>query len=145
MATDDFAAAWTLVSTACHLCLDAGLHRLPNDHPTPDVRKSRLLFWAAYIVDKGLALSFGRASNIQDYDISTAEPDVHEDFKNVTTGENFVVWIHYAEVQGLVYQELYSAQGHRRSATDRAERAQSLAQRLLDIMSAVRTFLTLIS
>jgi len=143
MATDDFSTAWTLISTACRLCLDAGFHRLPDDHSTPYIRRSRLLFWVAYTIDKGLALSFGRAANIQDYDISIAEPLIQEDFKIVSTGRNFVVWIRYAEVQGLVYQELYSAQGLRRSAADRAVRAQHLAHRLLEVMStvsALRTF-----
>ena len=102
--------AWTVLSTACRLAQDAGLHRASSYtgalYPE-ERRKQRWLFWVLYAFDHCLALLFGRAPNIQDYDISVDRPDF-ADPEAMRSG-HLVGWIQLASLQGRVYSELYSA------------------------------------
>lgn len=76
--TADINAAWTLTSTAARLCQSLGYHRLIPDRSGDNVVyvKRAMLFWSVYFIDKSLSLRLGRASALQDYDISTSPKDV---------------------------------------------------------------------
>jgi hypothetical protein len=99
------------------------------------------------MLDKGLALRFGRASVLQDYDIALPRklpgagntmgtlsgPDTAPD----PWQEVLELWIRHAEIQGKTYECLYSPAALQRSAEARVESARLLAQELKEI--AART------
>lgn len=78
--TADINAAWTLTSTAARLCQSLGYHRLLPDRSGDNevYVKRAMLFWSVYFIDKSLSLRLGRASSLQDFDISTSPKDVFD-------------------------------------------------------------------
>ncbi|KAF7525768.1 hypothetical protein G7054_g10996 [Neopestalotiopsis clavispora] len=117
--------AWMLTSRAAHMCRTLGLHQdttLRNDKP--EVRSAKMLmFWSTYMLDKGLSLRLGRASVLQDYDISI--PSVLETtFGEVPSQAILSLWIKHAEVQGKIYQRLYSPGALRQSEQGRSQQVQ---------------------
>ncbi|KAK9780680.1 putative Transcription factor domain-containing protein [Seiridium cardinale] len=101
--------AWQLSSLACQLCLKSGYHRQSIDlNETEDVNKKRaVLFWVAYALDKNLSLRLGRSAVLQDSKITlsrTLEP--FEQFDNQR--QTLQNWLIHAQVQGRVYEDLYS-------------------------------------
>lgn len=152
--------AWQLNCSAATLCTSLGYHRLSPHQPPSDKtpsqpppakdalsQKKQALFWFAYMLDKGLALRFGRASVLQDYDIAlprsvpgtdtiigringpTALPDPWH--------EVLEFWIRYAEIQGQTYEYLYSSTALQRSVEERVESARTLVAKLTAV--ATRT------
>ncbi|KAJ2965873.1 hypothetical protein NUW58_g10804 [Xylaria curta] len=101
--------AWILVSRAAHMCRTLGyhqIHTMKDDMPQTKADKS-LLFWCTYMLDKALSLRLGRASVLQDYDISL--PHVTPDAKAAYPGkEVMTLWIQHARVLGRIYERLYS-------------------------------------
>lgn len=84
------------------------------------------LFWSIYCIDKALSLRLGRASTIQDYDISLSwassrlgGPDPYN--------EVYILWIHLAKIQGKVYEKLYSPAALCLPESERVEHARNLA------------------
>ena len=69
------ASAAKLITNASNLCIDGGLHRLVRQPNDAGNLQKRMLFWMVYCIDRALTLNFGRAPNIQDYDITA---DVHD-------------------------------------------------------------------
>ena len=131
--------AWKLVSAASRMCLDMGLHRQPPNSHGPEATKQRVLFWFAYACDKGLALNFGRTPNIHDYDITIERPRVGEDLDGIW-GQYYFGWIDYAELQGDILEQLFSARAQLLSQEIRTERALALGarlQKLADSMSKI--------
>lgn len=111
-----------------------GLHRLPSDTNGPEGRRQRLLFWFTYACDKGLALTFGRTPNIHDYDITIERPRIPEDVQG-GWGYYYIAWMNYAELQGKVLEQLFSAQAQKESQEVRTKRARVLAVRLHELNS----------
>ncbi|GLA77109.1 hypothetical protein AtubIFM55763_008992 [Aspergillus tubingensis] len=63
--------AMTLTSAAFRLCQTLGYHR---SNPSDSGSKPSLgntLFWTVYVLDKAVSLRLGRASTIQDYDVTS--------------------------------------------------------------------------
>ncbi|KAK9425624.1 putative Fungal-specific transcription factor domain protein [Seiridium unicorne] len=117
--------SWLLTSRAAHMCRTLGLHQessVRND--TAEMRASKaLLFWSTYMLDKGLSLRLGRASILQDYDISL--PSVLESsFGEQPSQAILSLWIKHAEVQGKIYQRLYSPGALRQSEQGRSQQVQ---------------------
>ena len=120
--------AWTVLSTACRLAQDAGLHRASSytgTHSNEERRKHKWLFWILYSFDHCFALLFGRAPNIQDYDISVSRPDF-TDPESMQSGQ-IVGWIQLASLQGRVYSELYSAAAQHIAIETKVDTALKLA------------------
>ncbi|KAL7798921.1 hypothetical protein V8C43DRAFT_276605 [Trichoderma afarasin] len=112
--------AWTFSSSASHLCQTLGFHQdsfLETDGE--DVKKAKQrLFFTIYRIDKSLSLRLGRSSNIQEYNVSLAcEP---MDMR----------WNKSANIQGRVYDELYSSFGLSRPYSDRLHSVKSLSGEL---------------
>lgn len=98
---------------------------MENDSYTVKQNKRRL-FWSVYVTEKALSLRLGRASSIQDYDISL--PTTFEllgDFEPWRT--IYPLWINLARIQGKVYEMLYSPAALRKPADERASYARQLA------------------
>ncbi|KAI1345603.1 fungal-specific transcription factor domain protein [Xylaria sp. FL0043] len=129
--------AWILVSRAAHMCRTLGyhqIHTMKDDMPQTKADKS-LLFWCTYMLDKALSLRLGRASVLQDYDISL--PHVTPDAKAAYPGkEVMTLWIQHARVLGRIYERLYSPGALRQPDTVRIEQVSVLAAEQQRLMSA---------
>lgn len=68
------AVAWSLIASASRMCIDLGLHRLPRDPEGSEISKKEKIFWHVYIMDKGMAFTFGRTPSIHQYDVATERP-----------------------------------------------------------------------
>ncbi|RLL94196.1 hypothetical protein CFD26_102964 [Aspergillus turcosus] len=119
--------AWTLTSNAARLCQNLGYHRSSSVNQNSDKEKARALslFLCVYCLDRALSLRLGRASSIQDYDITVPEDlgghKVDEPWKTM-----YHLWVKVAEIQGKVYEQLYSP-----GALSRPERERVLCARQL--------------
>lgn len=99
-----------------------------------EVQDNKLrLFWSVYCLDKGLSLRLGRASTIQDYDISStpsfSHVDVSELWKSIYT-----IWIVLSRIQGKIYELLYSPGALRQPEADRTAHARRLASEMQELV-----------
>jgi len=121
--------AWHLNATAAQLAQTGGFHRkecLAVDPPRVAQVKA-ICFWQIYTVDKGLGLRLGRASVIQDCDISIARELDFEGFPYLEETPIPSLWLKLGQVQGRIYKELYSPDALQLSPSKLSERAQNLA------------------
>ncbi|XXH02256.1 hypothetical protein Hte_008625 [Hypoxylon texense] len=128
--------AWLLNSQAVHMCRTLGLHQvesMKDDSPQKRANKS-LLFWCTYMLDKGLSLRLGRASILQDYDISL--PHIAPEAKASYPGtEVMTLWIKHAQIQGRIYERLYSPGALRQSNAYRVEQVGLLSAEINRLMA----------
>ncbi|GKU01982.1 hypothetical protein FLAG1_03094 [Fusarium langsethiae] len=126
--------SWTLSCKASELCQTLGYHRIStmkNDKPREAQRK-QFLFWNTYFIDKSLSLRLGRASTIQDWDVTV--PMLSENPANATPLSPFIsLWIATARCQGHIYELLYSPGSMEESDDVRRLRSQKLVYELQDI------------
>ncbi|PYH45753.1 putative C6 transcription factor [Aspergillus saccharolyticus JOP 1030-1] len=118
--------ALTLTSTASRLCQTLGYHRISSSERDSDTIRGRQLFWTIYTLDKGISLRLGRASTIQDYDITMLGP---KDSMGVAEPWNSIyqIWVKFATIQGQVYERLYSPAALLQPEGERADHARRLA------------------
>lgn len=132
--------AWQLNTTAAQLCQDLGYHRVMGgtvthhsgshpDEPNGLNDKKAILFWFSYMLDRGLALRLGRAPTIQDFDVTLprviGQVNATEMWKEVLR-----LWIAHADIQGQIYERLYSPTSLGHPVNQRVEAAQRLAGKL---------------
>jgi hypothetical protein len=105
---------------------------------TDDERMGKIfLFWHIYTMDKALSLRLGRAPIIQDWDMSLPLP-VHDSglYSLASPMDNGLgtrmlhFWIKVAQIQGQVYEKLFSAAAFLRPAEERAQVAAQLVEAL---------------
>ncbi|KAJ4401589.1 hypothetical protein N0V82_010858, partial [Gnomoniopsis sp. IMI 355080] len=151
--------AWQLNTTAAQLCQDLGYHRvtggtIPTPPPPPPTAhhhsqqgafvsapvlndKKAILFWFSYMLDRGLALRLGRAPIIQDFDVTLprviGRVNATEMWKEILK-----LWIAHADVQGRIYEMLYSPSSLGRPVAARVEAARGLAAELKAIAEQAR-------
>jgi hypothetical protein len=121
------------------MCQTLGYHRRPlvalvGDEALADFERKSALFWVAYMLDKGLALRFGRASVVHDFDISLprelgASINVSDPWKMVLN-----LWIRHAELMGRVYDQLYSPAALGRPPEQRISSARHLVDAVEKLM-----------
>ncbi|KAI9149936.1 Leptomycin B resistance protein pmd1 [Paramyrothecium foliicola] len=104
--------AWTYVSIASRMSQALGLHRiacLKESEFEPENRQKSKLFWSLYILEKNLSMQLGRSSTLRDHDITMPLEDVRlsSQWGNSlrTVSPN---WLRLAQVEGRIYDELYS-------------------------------------
>lgn len=95
------------------------------------------------MLDKGLALRFGRASILQDYDIALPRsmprnPGAIGAFPGPASApdpwqELLELWICHAEIQGHTYEQLYSPSALQRSVESRVESARALVDSVKEV------------
>lgn len=147
--------AWQLNTTAAQLCQDLGYHRVTggtieangprgggggssgsvatvtHDNGSSSVLsdKKAILFWFSYMLDRGLALRLGRAPTIQDFDVTLprviGQVNAPDMWKEVLR-----LWIAHADIQGQIYERLYSPSSLGHPVGQRVETARRLAARL---------------
>ncbi|EUC47715.1 hypothetical protein COCMIDRAFT_89316 [Bipolaris oryzae ATCC 44560] len=123
--------AWMLNSYAVELCQNLGYHRfatMKNDSEKERRRKMNL-FWMIYFFDKELSLRLGRASIIQDWDVSLPFLATSDALNNGFE-ENVMLpyWVKVAKVQGQTYESLFSAAAFLNTQTERQQIAMSLVR-----------------
>ena len=128
--------AWTLISSAVRMAQDAGYHRLPSFSVAPEATQKRCLFWFIYCIERGMALNFGRASSIQDWDIQSDRPRYPEEIK-ILWGPLFSLWFDFAKIQGEIYEQLYCARAQKQAIEVKAELARGLAVRLCKVKESM--------
>ncbi|PWY79718.1 fungal-specific transcription factor domain protein [Aspergillus heteromorphus CBS 117.55] len=120
--------ALTLTSSAVRLCQTLGYHRFVALKDEKDAR-GNALFWTVYCFDRAVSLRLGRASTIQDYDISSPEimdlTAVAEPYRTI-----YPLWIQLARIQGKVYELLYSPTALAQPENQRASHARQLASEM---------------
>ncbi|KAK4231030.1 hypothetical protein QBC38DRAFT_507061 [Podospora fimiseda] len=129
-----YTIARDLNTMAASICMNLGYHRLRTPS-TPDQESKTVLFWFSYILDRALALRFGRAAIINDCDI-TVPRQISDTLKIPNVAWKLVLdqWIAYAEFQGLAYKQLYSPSALAGPPEQRAESARRLVQTLLKLV-----------
>lgn len=97
------------------------------------------LFWFAYQIDKGLALRLGRASVIQDFDVTLPRTMGGTVDSTETWARIMCLWIRHSQAQGRAYDHLYSPQALAQTEERRVECARVLAEEIkrIDDESAV--------
>lgn len=68
--------SWMVAGSLARVCQDIGLHHapLPNQCTIIEAEHQSRLFWATYILDRKLALEFGRNPILDENDIDTELP-----------------------------------------------------------------------
>jgi hypothetical protein len=130
--------AWVLISASCRMCLDLGLHRQPANSNNAMGREQRVVFWYAYACDKGLALNFGRTPNIHDYDITVERPRLPGDLDDRAFGRYFLGWLEFAEFQGVLMEQLFSARAQEAPQEERTRRALFLVEQMDQLQGQFR-------
>ncbi|KAK3201538.1 hypothetical protein GRF29_185g1266629 [Pseudopithomyces chartarum] len=131
---------WTMISTAAHLSQNLGYHRYQTmKDDSEEERNAKIhVFWFIYMMDKTLSLRLGRASIIQDWDMSLPYPNIDSDHARfgslVQQGqkgtEMLLYWIKVAQIQGQAYEKLFSPGGSLRPVDERARIATELVENL---------------
>ncbi|KAI4224866.1 MAG: hypothetical protein L6R36_004347 [Xanthoria steineri] len=132
------ASPWDLISTAARMALSAGWHRLGRKPGDNEQRLKRITFWSIYAMDRSMALSLGRAPNIQDYDIQTDRLACPADIDS-PMGPMLACWVEVGELQGQTYHQLYSAHAQTQATETKARAAEQLAVRCLEIQRRFRS------
>ncbi|OAG42549.1 hypothetical protein AYO21_03134 [Fonsecaea monophora] len=126
-----FSLGWQLNSAAANICQTLGWHRLrdvDNETDNPNLA----LFWFCYMMDKGLSLRFGRASVMQDWDISTPRR-FHTGARTGPWTEAINLWIKTGSAPGETYQHLYSPAALALQPGQRIETARLLVAKIKQV------------
>ncbi|CEJ89569.1 hypothetical protein VHEMI05407 [[Torrubiella] hemipterigena] len=126
-------AAWHFASAGAQLCITGGFHRAEalKDNPPHIARIKRIIFWHIYTVDKSLGLRLGRASSIQECDISIAREFEFDDFGPAGADSVPTMWVEVSGLQGRIYELLYSPAALACPPATLATRARALAEDIL--------------
>ncbi|KAF2849495.1 hypothetical protein T440DRAFT_469254 [Plenodomus tracheiphilus IPT5] len=120
---------WVMISTAAGLCQNLGYHRINTmTNDTVEEQNAKIhIFWMIYMFDKTLSLRLGRASIIQDWDISLPFLLRNEEPTDSPDGSQMLAyWIRVARVQGLTYEKLFCPAAFLKSPEERARIANDL-------------------
>lgn len=122
--------AWILTAMAAGQGQNLGYHRyqtFQNDDEEERLFKLHL-FWMIYMFDKQLSLRLGRASVVQDWDMSlpliTSTPTPAA--LTPGTSQMMTYWIRVAKVQGQTYEKLFSPAAFLQSSKDRIRTSMNL-------------------
>lgn len=85
-------------------------------------RDRKTAFWGLYILDRSLSLIFGRAFCLPDFDIDVSLPS---DDSSIWM-PSLTAWTRLAEIQGRIYQTLYSTKGLRTPTVNRSASVDAL-------------------
>ncbi|KAF2108829.1 fungal-specific transcription factor domain-containing protein [Lophiotrema nucula] len=126
---------WVMNSAAADLCQQLGYHRISTmKNDTEEERAAKIhVFWFVYMMDKQLSLRLGRSSAIQDYDMSLPYPDTRTSggYSAYPNGAKMhLYWVKMAQIQGLVYEKLFSPAAFLKPFEERAQIAADLVYSL---------------
>jgi hypothetical protein len=93
------------------------------------------LFWSIYTIEKMLALRLGRSSTIRENDISVPKIG-HENSPHAIFNQISPIWIATSDLQGRVYDELYSPGSLAQPDDVRTSTARALAEEAKRLLHA---------
>ena len=96
------------------------------------------LFWTVYVYDKNVSLLLGKASQIRDSEIDTPYPSLPLDSSLRAWDESFMYGIRLARLQGMIYDELYSAEAASKSSSQRAVTIRQLQESMEQWLSELK-------
>ena len=120
---------WTLISTAARMCQDAGYNCISHSAVNPETTKKKITFWYIYALDRGVSLNMGRSPMLRGSDITVDRPCAPNEISSAWAPA-FNYWLDFAQLQGEIYDKLFSPQAQRIPANIRSERAHQLAMSL---------------
>jgi hypothetical protein len=100
-----------------------------KDDSEEDRNTKIYIFWMIYFFDKAMSLRLGRASFIQDFDISLPFVLLPEASAQ-TNGQMLGYWIKVARVQGETYEKLFSPAAFLKAPEERTRIASELVSAL---------------
>lgn len=116
-----------------------GLHRIASqqDHSfDPETRQKSKLFWAMFILEKNLSLQLGRSSTLRDHDITVPLKAIKMGYQvGGSLGILSPKWLRISQIEGRVYDEIYSPEALHQDANTRNSRARSLIADLKEIIN----------
>ncbi|GKZ30858.1 hypothetical protein AbraIFM66950_010496 [Aspergillus brasiliensis] len=121
--------AMTLISAAVRLCQTLGYHRSSPSEKNSKPTLGYALFWTIYVLEKAVSLRLGRASTIQDYDV-TSVVNIEMTGLDEPYNKIYFLWVRLATIQGKVYEFLYSPAALARPESERAAHARQLASEM---------------
>ncbi|KAF3052369.1 hypothetical protein E8E11_011025 [Didymella keratinophila] len=122
--------AWVLTAMAAGQSQNLGYHRYQTfQNDEEEERNSKVhLFWIIYMFDKQLSLRLGRASVIQDWDMSlpliTSTPTPAA--MALGASQMMAYWIKLAKVQGQTYEKLFSPAAFLKNPEERIRTSMNL-------------------
>ncbi|KAJ4335667.1 hypothetical protein N0V87_005925 [Didymella glomerata] len=122
--------AWVLTAMAAGQSQNLGYHRYQTfQNDEEEERNSKVhLFWMIYMFDKQLSLRLGRASVIQDWDMSlpliTSTPTPAA--MALGASQMMAYWIKVAKVQGQTYEKLFSPAAFLKTPEERIRTSMNL-------------------
>ncbi|KZL76750.1 fungal specific transcription factor [Colletotrichum tofieldiae] len=133
-------AAWNFITAASHMSQVLGFHRasLSVGESTETKSQKTRLFWVIYITEKSLSLRLGRPSTIRNSDVTVPLTDQCS-LSDGLASPIMTKWIRGAQLQGNVYDSIYSPSALEQRGDIRAARAKALvadAHKLQDSESA---------
>lgn len=131
--------AWTYISTASRMSQAMGLHRIASKEEqglNSEARQKAKLFWAMFILEKNLSLQLGRSSTLRDHDITIPLKHVRTAFQiGGSLGVLSPKWLQMSQIEGRVYDEIYSPDALQQAPNQRDARAMRLIADMNEITS----------
>ncbi|OJZ84690.1 hypothetical protein ASPFODRAFT_192804 [Aspergillus luchuensis CBS 106.47] len=131
----DVQRCWTFLSLAFNMCQSIGLHRRStlekDDYAIAEAK--RRAFWALYTIDKNISLNIGVTSHFQDHDIDADLYTPSNDPKHRPWDLMGLVIVEFANVQGRVYDQLYSTSACRAGDEQRSASIERLSSDLMTV------------
>lgn len=119
------------------MCQTLGFHSsVPLVAETSESKRGKTqLFWAIYTTEKMLALRLGRSSTIRDHDITV--PRIGQTTsRHALLNELFPAWIETSDLQGRIYDEIYSPGSLAQPEAVRTSKARALANEAKRLLQA---------
>ncbi|KAF4845463.1 putative transcriptional regulatory protein [Colletotrichum siamense] len=131
--------AWTYISTASRMSQAMGLHRIASqqDHSfDSETRQKSKLFWAMFILEKNLSLQLGRSSTLRDHDITVPLRAIKMGYQiGGSLGVLSPKWLRISQIEGRVYDEIYSPEALHQGSNTRNSRARGLITDMKEIIN----------
>jgi len=119
------------------MCQTLGYHHIgrKSDDSKGELSHKQDLFWFLYVMDKGLSLRLGRASTIQDWDVTIPLPESTPG--NQASGQGLMsllaLGVKIARCQGNIHELLYSSTSLVLPDQTRYSRVQILENQLVEL------------
>ncbi|KAI8191345.1 hypothetical protein K4K54_010306 [Colletotrichum sp. SAR 10_86] len=116
-----------------------GLHRIASqqDHSfDSETRQKSKLFWAMFILEKNLSLQLGRSSTLRDHDITVPLRAIKMGYQiGGSLGVLSPKWLRISQIEGRVYDEIYSPEALHQGSNTRNSRARGLIADMKEIIN----------
>lgn len=132
-----------MVTKASELCQTLGYHHIggESEHSKGESSHKQRLFWFLYVMDKGLSLRLGRASTIQDWDVTISLPESvpGDQASEQALPPLLALGVKVARCQGNTQELLYSSTSLALPDETRHSRVQILESQLGEVGEEIKS------